>query len=134
MDTPTTPPPPAARIHGELNADEAARLTAAGLDPAAFAVLEQPIVQVGGQAQATAQGPVMVFTLVTVVPSAFLDLPTSRILAADGQGAAPEKLRAGLPAACPPVARIVVRRDLLAPPVRAHLTLADAANGAPVQA
>lgn len=126
MNETNTPAPPAARIVGTLNPDEVDRLAAAGLDPTTFALMELPIVQVAGQTHHTPQGAVMVFTLVTVVPASMLDLPTTRILTGDGQEAAPERLRAALPASCPPMARIVVRRDLLAPPVRARLMLGDA--------
>jgi hypothetical protein len=117
--------PPTGRITGELTDAERARLIAAELDPATFAVFEQPCVQVAGQSHQTPQGAVMVFSLVTVIPASMLDLPTSRIVTADGQEATPERLRAALPVASPPMVRIVARRDLLSPTVRAQLALAE---------
>lgn len=89
--------------------EEASRITAAGLDPADFCVLETAVLAQGAGWQDTPGKSVLMLQVYAALPGASLIVRPSRMYDANGQLAADQKLRAAIPV--PGTMRVVVRAD-----------------------
>ena len=97
--------------HSTLSTEEAARISAAGLDPADFCVLEVPVLAQGAGWQDVPGQSVLMLQVYAALPGRFLSVRPSRMYDANGQLAADRKLTTAIP--MPGTMRVLVRSDVV---------------------